>query len=251
MCRKQIITLGLAMLASLTAVVLLSPLIALVNPFWIRHVYSEISFQLIAQTKLSASSEPDAIVQSAVDYTRRHLWIFEDSRPYAGHPFDYLVEGVGWCDYYAKVFCQLLAARGLHARYDFLKDESGVSPHTIAEVYVDGKWRALDPFFNLNYMDETGERATLQAMTPDRVNELPEVLTLEHVNEPLYRNIMEVAKRTFPLPRAPQRSDDFLADKHLEFKSLAQHEYPGVSQEKGVAQDAELHETHPRRARGD
>ena len=35
-----------------------------------------------------------------------------------------------------------------------------------------------------------------------------------------------------------------------EFKFLAQHLYPGVSREKGVALDEEVHKTEPRRARG-
>jgi len=215
--RTRTLSIGLLVVASLAVIVLaFSPILvlALPNARWKRHVYEELSFDLIAQTSLPHSRDPDTIIAGAVDYTRRHLWLFDNSRPYDGRALDYLVEGVGWCDYYAKVLCKLLAARGIHARYAFLQDQHGSSPHTIAEVYVRGQWRALDPFFNLSYVDGRGEWLPLETITPEVIDNLPDVALLKQVNQPLYENISEVAQQTFPLPRAPQRSDDFLAEKH-------------------------------------
>ncbi len=204
-------------LATLVLVIVVgSPLIALVLPGpWKRHVYHEISFQLIARNVLSDAKTDDDRIRMAVDYTRRHLWLFGDSQPYDGRAFDYLVEGVGWCDYHAKVLCQLLAAVGIHARYDFLIDRNGVSPHTVAEVRVRGEWRAIDPFFDLSYLDAGGDWANLEEVTPALIAQLPDVGLIKQVNDPLYQNISDVAQRAFPLQRAPQRSDDFLAEKHI------------------------------------
>ena len=170
---KRIVPCLSCALTALALIVVLSPFIALVLPDpWSRHMYHEISFQLIAGNELPETRSPDAIIQSAIDYTRRHLWLFDSQNPYSGKPFDYLVEGVGWCDYHAKVFCRLLAARGLHARYVFLKDQNGISPHTVAEVFISDQWRAVDPFFNLTYSRHDGEHATLETLTPGFVTAL-------------------------------------------------------------------------------
>lgn len=193
-----------------------SPLIALWLPDpWRRHVYHEISFQLIANRRLPSSRVPENVMRSTADYTRKHLWLLDNPTPYPGKPFDYLVEGTGWCDYAAKVFCRLLAAKGVHARYVFLKDAQGISPHTIAEVRVQGRWVAVDPFFDLIYTKDTGELAALEELTPELVEHLPELAAFRATTSEVDQDIMRLARRTFPLPWTPQRSDDFLSEKHL------------------------------------
>ncbi len=191
----------------------LSPVLALALPESLRrHAYHEVSFRWIAQ-QILPQGPADAVALRAADYTREHLWLFDDSRPYGGKPFDYLVEGVGWCDYQAKVFGQLLAAKGVHARYDFLRDAGGNSPHAIAEVLLDGTWRPIDPYYGLVFAKTTGEWATLEELTPEFVEALPAVQR-SRGNEGVHGEIMGTARRTFPLPQPPQRSNDFLSDKH-------------------------------------
>ncbi len=113
---KRVLSRVRAICAGIVALLLIiiagSPLISLLLPSgsWKRHVYHEISFQLIARNVLSDAKTEDDVIRMAVDYTRRHLWLFGDSQPYDGRAFDYLVEGVGWSDYHAKVFCELPAA---------------------------------------------------------------------------------------------------------------------------------------------
>ncbi len=89
-------------------------LLALSSPVWVlgvpgswkRHVYQEISFQLIARHVLPSSNAPKDVIRAAIRYTQRHLWVIDNQPPYVGQPVDYLVEGIGWCDYHAKVFCK-------------------------------------------------------------------------------------------------------------------------------------------------
>ena len=203
-------------LALAVFVVALSPLIALWLPDpWKRHAYHEISFQFIARNRLTASRVPEDIVRDAMKYARRHLWLVDGRTPYAGKSFDYLIEGIGWCDYHAKVFCKLLAARGIHARSDFLRDRQRDSPHTMAEVYLHGKWRAVDPFFNLVYVKPDGEWATLEELTPQLVAGLPDLVHLHSSTSELDDQILTLAEKTFPLPYPPQRSDDFVQDKNI------------------------------------
>ena len=199
----------------LALVILLSPLLALALPgTWKRHVYHEIAFQILART-LPDAHRPEDAVREAMDYTRRHLWLMDNPRPYSGRSFDYLIEGIGWCDYHTKVFCNLLAAKGIHCRYAFLKDAQGNSPHTIAEVYVRGRWRAVDPFFHVIYMNRAGEWATLEELTPELVAEQQEVKLLASTTTELDENILQISQKTFPPPIPPQRSDDFVKDRSL------------------------------------
>ena len=204
------------LLVSAALVIGLSPILALWMPArWRQHTYQEISFQFIANNALSKSSAPEDIIRAAMRYTRMHLWLVDNPRPYAGKPLDYLVEGIGWCDYQAKVFCRLLAAKGIHARYAFLKDAGGNSPHTIAEVYVRGRWRAIDPFLGLTYLDGNGEWAALEEVTPELVANLPELALLRSAQTDVDERILALSAQVFPLPQSPQRSDDFISDKNL------------------------------------
>ncbi|MDD4910095.1 MAG: transglutaminase domain-containing protein [Candidatus Omnitrophica bacterium] len=185
-------------LIAAASVILLSPLISLLfaNSSLGRHAYHEVSFQVIAMKELPSSASLEGTIQSAVDYTRSRLGhYFSDSRPYAGKPFDYLVEGVGWCDYQAKVLCKLLAAKGISGRYAFLmvNDDVSSSPHTVAEVYYRGKWGVVDPLHNLIYRNDRGEAVTLEEITAE-------------TGSPAY---------LYPIRHAPVRSDDFLSEKHL------------------------------------
>ncbi len=198
------------------AAVLLAPVLALWLPDTMaQHAYDEFSFAFIARRVLPATGTPEQLIQAANDYAKRHLWLVDNPVPYDGKPFDYLVEGIGWCDYAAKVFSRLLATRGMHVRYAFLKDAQGSSPHTLAEVYVRGKWRIVDPFFNLIYETESGEWPSLEEVTPDFVGRLLQIVRLRATTSDAVPNIIDVAQRTYPLPQPPQRSDDFLQDKNL------------------------------------
>ena len=206
---------GLMALLGALLFVVLSPLIALFAPLPLqRHVYHEMAFQLIANRELGHSHAPEEIVNAAVDSSRRRLWLVDNVAPYPGKPFDYLVEGVGWCDYTAKVFCKLLAAKGIHARYVFLRDGRGRSPHTVAEVYLHGQWRVVDPFFSVVYPIGNGW-ARLEDITPAMVEALPEIALLKQTKSGFPGTVVSVGKRTFPLPEPPTRSDDFMADKHI------------------------------------
>ena len=94
------------------SVTLASPVLVLWLPGpWKRHVDHEIAFEWIATHELSGSNRPREVIRSAMTYTRTHLWLVDNPQPYRGKPFDYLVEGIGWCDYQAKVFCKLLTRR--------------------------------------------------------------------------------------------------------------------------------------------
>ena len=180
-----------------------------------KHLYREISFAVIAGNELPESVSKEELIQSAIDYTRTHLWRFSDSRPYPGKPLDYLIEGVGWCDYHAKILCKLLAIKGIHTRYAFLLNKEGISPHTVAEVYVNGRWCGVDPLFGIIYYDQAGQMVELEKVTPAMIARIPSVISIKSNNPGLFEQIVHIAKKTYPLPHLPQRSESFLSEKHI------------------------------------
>lgn len=72
-----------------------------------------------------------------------------------------LSEG-GWCGNYVRVFIAFAAQEGYPA-HKFHIQSDGRS-HTLAEVYYDGQWRIIDPFFNLVYLRPDGDMATFEEL---------------------------------------------------------------------------------------
>lgn len=75
-----------------------------------------------------------------------------------------IAEG-GWCGNYVRVFLLLAHAQGYRAQMLHLR--TGDRSHTMAEVFYEGRWRAVDPFFNLVYRRPDGELATYEDILRD------------------------------------------------------------------------------------
>ncbi len=212
---KKIVTVFSKVVISLLLVLLLTPILSLfLSDSLKRHTYHEVSFEVIAQNNLPQEVSDEAYLTAAMDYIQENLWLFPNSHPYDGKPWDYLVTGIGWCDYYAQVLCELAAVRDIAARYSYLVDKSGSSPHTVVEVYLDGAWRACDPYFNLIFSSAGEPWRTLEEVTPQFIASLADV-KLASGNEDAYQSILGTAERVYPLPNPPQRSDIFLEEKHI------------------------------------
>ncbi|MEW6008041.1 MAG: transglutaminase-like domain-containing protein [Candidatus Omnitrophota bacterium] len=88
------------------------------------------------------------------------------------HPFDKnhktldssaigdLIYGENRCDGQSTVFMRLARSIGITSRLLYLRDDSGVSPHTVAEVATpDKNWVIVDPLFNLEFRTKDGRLA--------------------------------------------------------------------------------------------
>jgi hypothetical protein len=80
-------------------------------------------------------------------------------------PLAATLSGGGWCGNYVRVFIRFADEAGYPAHK--LHIQSGGRSHTLAEVYYDGKWRVIDPFFNQVYLHPAGEMATFQDINED------------------------------------------------------------------------------------
>jgi tetratricopeptide (TPR) repeat protein len=128
------------------------------------------------------------------------------SLPYEGRPLDYLINGVGWCDYMSRVFNCLLAAEGIPSRYAMLMDEQcSLSNHTLNEVLIDGKWAAFDPLTGVIFRDRPGRYLSLEELSdnPRLIAENARLLASEKIKgitSDYYRD-------KFPLSCPPRRSE--------------------------------------------
>jgi hypothetical protein len=78
------------------------------------------------------------------------------------HASGTFIRGWGFCDSVAMAYVQLLEHRGLEGQLLFLKRADGVSPHSVATVKVDGRWRVIDVQHGTYSLTADGSLATAE-----------------------------------------------------------------------------------------
>ncbi|MFQ6027322.1 MAG: transglutaminase domain-containing protein [Dehalococcoidia bacterium] len=71
----------------------------------------------------------------------------------------------GWCGNYTRVFIEYARSQGFPAQKIHLR--TGHRSHTNAEVYYQGKWRAVDPFFGILFPKADGDLASVNEIAAD------------------------------------------------------------------------------------
>ncbi|MBI3324863.1 MAG: hypothetical protein HYZ92_06245, partial [Candidatus Omnitrophica bacterium] len=193
------------------AMVLLAPIWILWCPGaarWRTHLYQTMLYGHIAQRVIRDARAPEEVVERLAKYVYTHVWPATDVVPYDGKPLDYLVRGVGWCDYMAKIHMRLLATRHIPARYAMLLQTQELSPHTIAEVLYNGRWGAYDVLFNIRFVDPDGKPLTLEALSasPALLEAQPVVAMLRQQLPARAAQIRESYDKVLPVTIPPRRS---------------------------------------------
>jgi hypothetical protein len=96
-------------------------------------------------------------------------WAHENVRPADAAPtrvvadnfMDIVRRGYGYCDQTAHVFATLAHYAGYDVHLLFLRAPDGVSPHTVVEVRIDGRWVLVDPFLPTLFLDRDGRLASV------------------------------------------------------------------------------------------
>lgn len=166
-------------------------------------VYRETSYRVVLASVLSSvdQSNPEEITSILADYVQGQIY------PNGGPVIDtdswtHLVRGIGWCDQRAWTIGTFLALTGIHSRLVMLRDEFGVSTHTVLEILLGGRWGFLDPNFNFILHKPDGSLASVEDLSGD--------LTLL-VNDPVFSvlepegqaYILERYVRLFPIRTPP------------------------------------------------
>lgn len=149
------------------------------------HFYERVVFQVIADRVTQGAPDAQARVLRLLDYVHAQVLGPTNDRPISDiEPLEILAAGRGWCDQGANVFSQLVRTLPLDARLVFLRDERGSSPHSIAEVYLDGEWRVVDTLGGIPFFNRGGKLATPEelAQDPALLTENPEVKLMGELN---------------------------------------------------------------------
>ena len=85
------------------------------------------------------------------------------SRVHFDDPYRTVKRGFGFCDQSAHVFAELARASGFEARIYFLVGADGDSPHTVAQVLLNGKWILVDTLVG-RLLEAHGTPLTIDAL---------------------------------------------------------------------------------------
>jgi hypothetical protein len=187
----------------------LSPFISLLSSKKYRNrAYIDLTYRVIANKEARLAKSKEDIILRFFDYANRHIFVPERSVPGEANLLDYLVTGVGWCDHQANVFNKLLSKKDIPARYVYLKDKEGVSPHTVSEVYFNNRWVIFDPQDYLYFKLDDGNYATLNDISqrPQIILSHVKLKSLETTDKDAYEGSKVFWQRLFPLPMEPERS---------------------------------------------
>ena len=90
--------------------------------------------------------------------------------------FTDLIRGVGWCDQQAFVLMNLLNKSNISKTR--LRD---VQAHTYSEVFIDGKWAIVDPFFGFFPVDENNKPLSMNDL--ENVEMADSVINDTHIED--------------------------------------------------------------------
>lgn len=187
-----------------------SPFISLIlSDSWRDHSYREIIMHVVSSEETKGLKSDIEVTKRLFLFTSKNTLLNPDNLlPYEEKALGYLINGLVFCDYAADILATLCAHRGIPARYCMLKDKDGVSPHTVSEVLLEGKWRVFDPAEICYYTAQSGELATLQDLSenPDLVLEHRRMQKMKEASADRYKAKSDWYRRMFPVPEEPQRS---------------------------------------------
>jgi tetratricopeptide (TPR) repeat protein len=89
------------------------------------------------------------------------------TRVVADNFYDIVRRGFGFCDQSAHVFASLARFAGYDSRLLFLRKEDGVSPHTVAQVSVEGHWVVVDAWLGVVWHTPDGRLLSVEDVVAD------------------------------------------------------------------------------------
>lgn len=195
-------------------IVLFSPVISLLLPEKLTNrTYYRLLYNLIAQEETVGCVTDEEKALKLFDYTVNHQFL--QGIPEKAKPAESLFYGEAYCDYQARVLNALLGASGIKSRYAMLLDKDGVSPHTLNEVFLGGKWCVFDPAVNIIFRDEKGSMLSLEELNEALIRSDRKLAALKIFKPEDYETIVNWYFRVFPLLGLPKRSEPVISQAHI------------------------------------
>ena len=141
---------------------------ALAGPAGAR-LYRAALYPAVAQRVAAGANSSEEAALRVFDYVYEHVRYVENMDTPDDTAADILLRGFGYCDQSVIVLVQLLQTLDIPARMTYLRESGGNSPHSVAEVFLDGDWRMFDVANGWTPRRADGEFATIADLvdTPD------------------------------------------------------------------------------------
>jgi tetratricopeptide (TPR) repeat protein len=130
------------------------------------HFYG-FSYAYIVDRLVSPTDDEDAIVTRLAQYAHENLFAPQKYAIIDAPPLSSLQRGIGWCDQRAHLLVELLDRRRIPGRLLFLRRPQGDSAHSVASVYLDGRWGIVDPLYLLLPRSPSGGLAAPEEICRD------------------------------------------------------------------------------------
>lgn len=129
-------------------------------------IYREVSYQVVLERAVGRETDPLRVTEQATRYVDSQLY------PAGGPILDtdswtLLIRGIGVCDQKAWAIGTLLALKGIHGRLVMLRNEQGVSTHTLLGVLLSERWCMVSTSGGSVFRKSDGSPATLEDLSGD------------------------------------------------------------------------------------
>jgi transglutaminase-like putative cysteine protease len=130
------------------AVFIALPAALLMAPQKLRdYAYRELAYRVIADEVTKEATSDAQFAASLLAYVSGHETASSSAQVVDDTVFNDLVRGIGFCDQQAWGLSTLLAKKHVPATLLMLRGRQQVSQHSVATVFLNGKWRVLDPYY--------------------------------------------------------------------------------------------------------
>jgi tetratricopeptide (TPR) repeat protein len=131
------------------------------------YAYRELAYRVIADEATKGAASNLQAAESLLAYVSGHETAPSTAQVVDDTVFNDLVRGIGFCDQQAWGLSTLLAKKNIPATLLMLRGRQQVSQHSVATVFVNGKWRVLDPYHHFSFVMPSGDPATFEDLQRD------------------------------------------------------------------------------------
>jgi hypothetical protein len=125
-------------------------------------LYRALLYTVVSQRATRSASSQAEVVQRLNDFVYLNVRTPENAPVLDDTAADTLIRGFSYCDSAVLLFTRLLQEQSIPSRMTFLSPaQDAPSPHTIAEVFVDGAWRVFDTYYDFIPRLPDGSVATI------------------------------------------------------------------------------------------
>ena len=124
-----------------------------------------LAFRNLARQLTQGATSDRERIERLLEWTYLHVrpYFSAPTRVVADDPYRIAKRGFGYCDQSGHVFATLAHEAGLRARLYFLRNAAGASPHSVAQVFLDGDWVFVDTLIG-RVLEVDGTPLTLDAL---------------------------------------------------------------------------------------